>query len=933
MPAAITKTYILALVLLAAMVPLVSAGQSARKIERRGDAAFARKDFYTAAKMYAAILYDSPLVVNAMGLVYPFQLRNGGRVSQVKKSRRDEVTYKLAESYRLYNHPKEALVQYEKLQKAQGFPLATLWYGYTLLATDQPEKAITTFNNFLRQYKVKDEYPEKARQGLASSNFVIASRTVKPDAAITKLPATISGDGSNFGLAKISDSVFWFTSSRHELGNKGEQIYPVNLYAGTLNGKSATKLTGFAGDLNMATPSLSADGLILYFTGWKNNIKTGATPYHIYYTVRASLDSPWKRPIEMGLPVNQTGFNSKQPFITKDGGYLFFVSDQPGGKGKFDIWMIAMNDGAPIGRAFNLDSVNTSGDEVTPFYNEAGLFFSSDGRVGMGGLDIYRASGTPAHNEWTAITNLGAPLNSVRDDQYYRKEDKSATAFLSSDRASSCCLEIFRAAAVTYADTTRKDTVIRQLPPVQQPAPNTDSINKRLLDSLNAITLARSYVNYNFASARIRAVDQPVLDNIVRQLKDDPALNIVVASFTDCVGSLQANINIARNRSESVKAYLIDHGIPASRVNIDFFGKQHFVLPCTQGQNFNKAEQIANRRSDLILTREKNPHWRPAGNELDIDPSQRSPLYRSVNTNFNTSSSVVAANTGTGSKSSGSAETKVPGDNRSTVTVANTKGSENILTASQNNGLTGNSSTVADGSAVTAKVSGNTDPATGLRLRSDNDRATHAVTRPLAVEPDERKGSKYKKPAAAGESTAKIPSARPVVNRPATTQSYRKVEESKPTAGITGSAPVQKLAINKMLDFTPRVDIGVVAAMTRRIPRKPLLLYSTSDSVRIDLYDNGVFDSDSVSVIYNKQLVSYKQVLQTNKPVTFYVKLNAEPMQNEMILFAENMGLTPPNSALMVITDGDKKRTEVNVTSDLEHNTVIYFIRVKKEKQ
>jgi hypothetical protein len=52
-----------------------------------------------------------------------------------------------------------------------------------------------------------------------------------------------------------------------------------------------------------------------------------------------------------------------------------------------------------------------------------------------------------------------------------------------------------------------------------------------------------------------------------------------------------------------------------------------------------------------------------------------------------------------------------------------------------------------------------------------------------------------------------------------------------------------------------------------------------------------------------------------------------------MILFAENLGLTPPNSALMVITDGDKKRTEVNVTSDLEHNTVIYFIKVKREKQ
>jgi len=50
-----------------------------------------------------------------------------------------------------------------------------------------------------------------------------------------------------------------------------------------------------------------------------------------------------------------------------------------------------------------------------------------------------------------------------------------------------------------------------------------------------------------------------------------------------------------------------------------------------------------------------------------------------------------------------------------------------------------------------------------------------------------------------------------------------------------------------------------------------------------------------------------------------------------MIFFAENLGLTPPNSALMIITDGDNKRTEVNVSSDLEHNAVIYFIKVKKK--
>ena len=62
----------------------------------------------------------------------------------------------------------------------------------------------------------------------------------------------------------------------------------------------------------------------------------------------------------------------------------------------------------------------------------------------------------------------------------------------------------------------------------------------------------------------------------------------------------------------------------------------------------------------------------------------------------------------------------------------------------------------------------------------------------------------------------------------------------------------------------------IIKEMTSRTPRKSFEVYSTSDSVRIELYDNGVFDYDSVSVIYNKQLVIYKKVLQTNKPISFY---------------------------------------------------------------
>lgn len=140
-----------------------------------------------------------------------------------------------------------------------------------------------------------------------------------------------------------------------------------------------------------------------------------------------------------------------------------------------------------------------------------------------------------------------------------------------------------------------------------------------------------------------------------------------------------------------------------------------------------------------------------------------------------------------------------------------------------------------------------------------------------------------------------------------------------------------RLQITSLIQPLPRLKAPtVIESMTSRTPKKSVEVYTSSDSVKVELYDNGVYDKDSVSVIFNKELVAYKEELHTNKPVSFYVKLSSDIKRNEMIFFAENLGLTPPNSALMVITDGENKRTEINVSSDLEHNAVIYFIKVKK---
>jgi len=95
------------------------------------------------------------------------------------------------------------------------------------------------------------------------------------------------------------------------------------------------------------------------------------------------------------------------------------------------------------------------------------------------------------------------------------------------------------------------------------------------------------------------------------------------------------------------------------------------------------------------------------------------------------------------------------------------------------------------------------------------------------------------------------------------------------------------------------------------------------DSVSVSLYDNGDIDGDSVTLIYNSNIITTHQRL-TDKPVTFTLKVEAGQSRNELVMYAENLGSIPPNTALMIITDGSK-RYEVNVSSSKDRNGVVAF--------
>jgi len=99
----------------------------------------------------------------------------------------------------------------------------------------------------------------------------------------------------------------------------------------------------------------------------------------------------------------------------------------------------------------------------------------------------------------------------------------------------------------------------------------------------------------------------------------------------------------------------------------------------------------------------------------------------------------------------------------------------------------------------------------------------------------------------------------------------------------------------------------------------------TQAGFKVDLYDDGEIDGDIVSVYYNgKNILSNKKL--TEKPISLNLTADPNRTENELLIYAENEGSIPPNTALMIVTEGNT-RTEVRITSDAKKNGVVLFIK------
>jgi hypothetical protein len=121
----------------------------------------------------------------------------------------------------------------------------------------------------------------------------------------------------------------------------------------------------------------------------------------------------------------------------------------------------------------------------------------------------------------------------------------------------------------------------------------------------------------------------------------------------------------------------------------------------------------------------------------------------------------------------------------------------------------------------------------------------------------------------------------------------------------------------------PTINSSVVKGVEKRSKQIIKTILVDTTTFRVDLYDNGQIDGDTVSLYFNGKLMISKERLSA-KPITLKIKINPEISDNDLVMYAENLGSIPPNTSLMVVHVGDK-RYEVNITSTDQTSGTIRF--------
>ncbi|MEL6922418.1 MAG: carboxypeptidase regulatory-like domain-containing protein [Bacteroidota bacterium] len=370
-----------------------------------------------------------------------------------KKPNEAEAIQKVATAFMHLNQMSQAISWFEKAIELKAInPQLIFDYASALKAKGEYEKAKEWFGYYA------EGNPEIGNHFVESCDFAIYRSTVPGIYNIAD--ASVNTNVSDFGPAFYNGKLV-FSSSRQDM--KRSQNNPGSnwtgnaynqLFVSEFVGGKAAKPKFFFNDLtnnnNIGPISFSADGKWVAYT--KNTFVEGTRQLPAsgiqltLYIAQIDANGQWKT--AQAFPYNSDSFSNGFPSLSADGSMLYFASDRPDGFGGYDIYQSKKMNGS-WSTPENLGPVvNTTGNEISPFYNGRDLFFSSDWHPGFGGQDIFRAAMT--NDRWTKVFHLGNEVNSSRDDYGFIYSEALDLGYFVSNRTKGKGYEdIYRAKKVT----------------------------------------------------------------------------------------------------------------------------------------------------------------------------------------------------------------------------------------------------------------------------------------------------------------------------------------------------------------------------------------------------------------------------------------------------------------------------------------------------
>lgn len=471
-----------------------------------------------------------------------------------------------------------------------------------------------------------------------------------------------------FASSRITDTV-----GTPELYEWNKQPY-LDLFSAykSKNGElqNIRKLSGqISTELHESSTTFTQDGKTVYFT--RNNYQDGnmrkdkqnAVRLKIYKATKIAENS-WS--VGEELPFNNDAFSMSHPTLNSDESRLYFSSDRPGSFGHSDIWFVERFTDSTYGEPINLGSkINTELRETFPFIDDNNvLYFSTDGRPGIGGLDIFYtqldAEGMP-----TEVYRMPEPINSPSDDFSLIKDTATRTGYFASNRENPkesndddiyffkeiCEItvngvvtdektnEILPGAQVILlnngkevgrmvvgsdasyrfevsCDTTYKLEVVKEgyNPSDKQFTSPDYSVTVGVPIDLDPIPdpcgddlgcrLNLKPIYFDLDQHYIRSDAEIELTKIFNALIENPEMKIHIESHTDSRGRDAYNLALSERRAKSTMNWLIDKGISPERLTAKGYGETRLLNECGNGVKCSKEEHQLNRRSVFTIVEE-----------------------------------------------------------------------------------------------------------------------------------------------------------------------------------------------------------------------------------------------------------------------------------------------------------------------------------------